>query len=258
MGWQCAQCVHRDHRSSPVTRWRPRSPGRLGNTRMTPIVVALIAINVVVYIWEQSGKTSVVLDGTRIIGGNRALVKYGLAPYLVHHGQWYRLLTAPWLHVNFTHILFNMITLAIVGPPVEEELGRTRFTALYLVAAFGGSVFSYLLSPADVIGAGASGAIFGIMGAYFVLARRRGWDVSTIGALIVLNLIIGFADTGIDWRAHIGGLVVGAGVAAAMAVFGDLRRRSRQLVEAAGVGFAVAVAGVLVVLSLLPPGHVNL
>jgi membrane associated rhomboid family serine protease len=228
--------------------------GRLGNTRLTPVVILLIVVNVAVYIWEMSSGTAV----HGLVAWNNAQYKYGMWPTMVHHGQWYRLLTAPWLHANFAHILFNMVTLVIVGPPVEAELGRVRFLALYLVAALGGSVASYLLSQQNVIGFGASGAIFGIMGAYFVLARRRGWDVSTIGGLIVINLILGFADSGIDWRAHIGGLVTGAAVAGVMAYSDDLRRRSRQAVEAVGVGFALAVAGVLVLLSLLPPGHVNL
>jgi membrane associated rhomboid family serine protease len=259
VGWQCAKCVHRDSRQSPVTRWRPGTMGRLGNTRMTPVVIALIAINIVVYLWEQASGTVVVAAGFRAVAWNRAQFNYGMWPYMVHHGQWYRLLTAPWLHANFEHILFNMVTLAIVGPPVEAELGRTRFLGLYLVSALGGSVGSYLLSNANAIGVGASGAIFGVMGAYFVLARRRGWDLSMIGGLIVVNLIIGFTSSTIDWRAHLGGLVSGGLVAAGLAYAMDLRRRASQLVEvAAGAGTVLGVAAVLAALTILPPGHVNL
>ena len=138
-------------------------------------------------------------------------------PAAVHHGQWYRLLTAPFLHANIEHILFNMLTLAIVGSPVEAELGKVRFIALYLLSAVGGSVASYLLSHANVLGVGASGAIFGLMGPYFVLARRRKWEVGNILALIVVNLAIGFASSTIDWRAHLGGMITGAVVTIGLA-----------------------------------------
>ncbi len=131
-------------------------------------------------------------------------------PEAVHHGQWYRLLTAAFLHANIEHIFFNMVILAIVGSPVEAEVGKVRFLVIYLISAFGGSVASYLLSNANVLGLGASGAIFGVMGSYFVLARRRGWDVATIAALIVIELAIGFGSSTIDWRAHLGGVITGA------------------------------------------------
>jgi membrane associated rhomboid family serine protease len=226
---------------------------------LTPAVITLIAINVIVYIWEMSSGNVLVIQGLVASSWNRAEYDYGMWPYRVHHGQWYRLLTAPWLHADFEHILFNMITLAIVGAPVEAELGRTRFVSLYLVCALGGSVGSYLLSPANEIGVGASGAIFGVMGAYFILARRRGWEVGTIVALIVINLVIDFASTTIDWRAHIGGLVTGAVIAAGYLAAGNLRRgRSRTWDRAATGVVPLCVAVVLVVLTFLPPGHVNL
>jgi membrane associated rhomboid family serine protease len=167
----------------------------------------------------------------------------------VHHGQWYRLITAAFLHASFEHILFNMITLAIIGSAVEAELGSVRFIALYLASALGGSVASYLLSKPDQMGVGASGAIFGLMGAYFVLARYRRWETGTIVALIVINLIISFAEPLIDWRVHIGGLITGAVVAWGM------HRTANRL---AGVMVAVGAAAVLSVLAVLPPGHVNL
>jgi membrane associated rhomboid family serine protease len=181
-----------------------------------------------------------------------------LWPYAVHHGQLYRIITSAFLHENIEHILLNMITLAIVGPPVEAELGKVRFTALYLVCALGGSVGSYLLSPQDELGLGASGAIVGLMGAYFFLARRRGWDTTTILALIVINLLFGFTG-GIDWRDHLGGLVTGSAVALGMAHSVDLRRAANRTAEVAtGVATTLAAVGVLGLLLLLPPGHVNL
>lgn len=260
VGWQCAQCVQSDSRRAPVTQWRPRR-GRLGATRVTPMVGALIAVNVMVYLWEQASGAGfyVTHSGVPIPCANVATCRFAMWPSAVHQGQWYRLLTAPFLHANFTHILFNMLTLLIVGSPVEAELGKLRFLVVYFVSALGGSVASYLLSPSNQLGVGASGAIFGLMGAYFVLARRRGWELGTIGGLIVVNLVIGFASTEIDWRAHLGGLISGAVVTLGMVQSMDLRRRAGRSAEVAtAAGTTVAVVGVLVALTLLPPGHVNL
>ena len=260
VGWQCARCVHQDSKRAPVTRWRPTTRGRLGNTRLTPVVLTLIIINVAVYIWEMASHAGVyVYRGVGIPCANLAECRYALWPTAVHQGQWYRLFTAAFLHANFEHILFNMIALAIVGPSVEAELGKGRFIIVYLLSAVGGSVASYLLSSANELGLGASGAIFGLMGSYFVLARRRGWEVRTILALIVINLVIGFASTSIDWRAHLGGMITGAVVTLGLARSADARRTAGAGTELViGAATAVAVIAVLAVLTQLPPGHVNL
>jgi membrane associated rhomboid family serine protease len=217
-------------------------------------------INVAVYIWEMASHAGVyVYQGANIPCGNTVECRFAMWPAAVHHGQWYRLLTAPFLHANIEHILFNMVTLAIVGSPVEAELGKARFTVLYLLSALGGSVASYLLSDANQLGVGASGAIFGLMGAYFVLARRRGWEVANIAALIVVNLIIGFASSTIDWRAHVGGMITGGVVTLGFAPSAAARRRAGPGVEVATVAVtSVAAVAVLAALTLLPPGHVNL
>jgi membrane associated rhomboid family serine protease len=243
VGWQCAGCVKQGARISPTVRWRPRSPGRLGNTRMTPVVLALIIVNVAIYLWEQ-------------IKLNHNIERFGLQPYQIHYQhQWYRLVTSPFLHASIEHVLLNMLTLAIVGPPVEAEVGKLRFLAIYLASALGGSVCSYLLGPPGEYGVGASGAIFGVMGAYFVLARRNRWDTSSIGALIVINLVISFATPNIDWRAHVGGLIVGGAVGYGLALTMERRRRP-GLSAAYGAAVFVAAIAPLVLLSLLPPGKV--
>jgi membrane associated rhomboid family serine protease len=145
-----------------------------------------------------------------------------------------------------------MLTLVIVGPAVEAALGRVRCLAAYLIAAFGGEVLSYLVGPLDQYSLGASGAIFGLMGAYFVLARRRGWDLSLITPLIVINLVFSFLDPAIDWRAHVGGLLTGAALAWVFEQTESLPAWSRRTVQPAACITAVAL---LALISTLPPGH---
>lgn len=231
----------------PTTRWpirRPRSTGggTLGNTTVTPTVVGLIVVNVVVYVLSQSDRLP-------------TFDRFGMIPVKVQHGEWYRLATAPFLHVNTEHILFNMVALLIIGPPVEALLGRSRFVTVYVVAGLGGSVCSYLLSKPFIEGVGASGAIFGLFGAYAVLARRHHFDTRTIGLLIGLQLAVSFLDPGIDWRAHIGGLVVGAAVTAGLNAAASRSSWGRLAGELATVA---VVLGILAALLALPPGRVNL
>lgn len=248
VGWQCNSCVREGHRTSPVVRWRPSvGVGRLGGTRVTPVVIALIVINVVAWLYEKQHLTYSFES------------KYFLVPGLVH-SHWYSLVTSAFLHDpnNPWHIILNMVSLAIVGPPVEAVVGRVRFAVLYLLSAVGGSVGYYLLARPYVPGVGASGAIFGLMGAYFVLAKLRGGDTQSILGLLVVNVIYSFTG-GIAWQDHLGGLVVGSLVAfGLMWSPGRLRRPSEvaQLVQ----GVAVVLAGSLVLGLLLqiPPGHVNL
>ena len=127
-------------------------PGPPRNTRLTPVVTALIVVNAAIYLWE-------------LTNFNNIVSRFGMWPYGVYHyHQYYRLFTAAFLHASFWHIAFNMITLAIIGSPVEAEVGKARFTTIYLLSALGGSVASYLLSDQNQLGVGASGAIFGLFG----------------------------------------------------------------------------------------------
>lgn len=246
---------------SPTVRWRPRQGGRLGSTRITPVVIAIIVVNVLMYLWEEHDLIWVETH-------------FALQPFAVHYQhKWYQLITSAFIHENVTHIALNMITLAIVGPPVEAEIGRLRFAALYLLAAVGGSVAFYLLVPLDEYGLGASGAIFGVMGAYFVLARLRGWEVQQITALLAINLVYSFLSPGVAWQDHLGGLAVGAVVCFGL-VFrprpsgagwstgpGRFSGAGRSAAGVAtivqGVAVSVATLVVLGLLAQLPPGHVN-
>ena len=152
----------------------------------------------------------------------------------VAHDQWYRLLTSAFLHepglsgFGPAHIIFNMWALIMVGPALEQMLGRLRFLAVYLLSALGGSVLYYLYAAPNQSALGASGAIFGLFGAWFVLARRLRLDSRAIVFLIVLNLAISFAVPSIAWQDHVGGLVTGAVLTAAYAY---APRNHRALVQ---------------------------
>jgi membrane associated rhomboid family serine protease len=217
----------------------------VGSTNPTPMVIAIIAINVVCFVASGFGKDSV-LDRFG-----------GLSHQVQQSDQYYRFLTSMFLHVSFFHIASNMISLLIVGPAVEVMLGRTRFVALYLLAGLGGSVASYLFAPAGSVGAGASGAIFGVMGAYVVLARRRHQPLAPVVLLIGLNLVFGFAVPGIDWRDHLGGLVVGMALAGAYDLAALVRQPPRRIALTVGASAAVLVVLVLIV-KAVPPGHIFL
>jgi membrane associated rhomboid family serine protease len=165
----------------------------------------------------------------------------------VAHGQWYRLLTSAFLHepglggFGPAHIIFNMWALILVGPALERLLGGLRFLSVYLFSALGGAVMFYLLAPVNELGLGASGAVFGLFGAWFVVSRRLRVDSRSIVFLIVLNLVISFAVAGIAWQAHVGGLLTGGLLTAAYAY---APRNNRALVQ---IGATVLVAAVLVV-----------
>ncbi len=248
VGWQCPSCVRQGARISPSVRWQPRRRGTLGATKLTPFVVALIVVNAAIYGYEA---------------GHPAFEeRFWLVPFEVHYmGRWYQLITSAFLHASVEHIALNMITLAIVGPPVEVAIGRLRFGVVYLLAAFGGGVAFYLLAPVNDAGLGASGAIFGVMGAYYVLARSRGWETQTITVLLVINLVFSFSVPGIAWQAHLGGIIVGAAACA------GLLARGRRPAGITPTGVAVNLQALIVLivgvaalaaLSALPPGQVHL
>ena len=130
-----------------------------------------------------------------------------------YNDEYYRLFTAGFVHFGFVHIAFNMIALISIGPQLESILGKVRFTALYFVSMAGASALSYLLLPVNSLGGGASGAIFGLMGGLFVVARRLNLDTRQISGWIIYSLVFSFLPgLNVDWRGHIGGLVTGAAV----------------------------------------------
>lgn len=196
VGQQCLDCVQAD----------PQTDVRTGRRRISvapgaPIVTyLLITLNVLALGAQQFGSLST------------DLVLWSPA---VADGQWYRLVTSAFLHYGPIHLLLNMWALYVVGPPLETVLGRWRFTALYALSALGGSVAVYLLAPLNAATAGASGAVFGLFGAAFMVAKRFQLATGAMAAVIVINLIFTFSIPGISWQGHVGGLVTGSLVALA-------------------------------------------
>jgi membrane associated rhomboid family serine protease len=152
------------------------------------------------------------------------------------------------LHYGLTHLLFNMWALYVVGPPLEMWLGRLRFSALYALSALGGSVLVYLFSPLNSATAGASGAIFGLFGATFVVSKRLDLDLRWVTAIIAINLIFTLvvplvSSQSISWQGHLGGLVTGAVIAVAYVY---VPRDRRNLMQAGATVAAVVLFTVLV------------
>jgi membrane associated rhomboid family serine protease len=149
----------------------------------------------------------------------------------VAHGELYRLLTSAFLHSGITHLLFNMLALFVIGPPLEIWLGRLRFGALYLLSALGGSVLIYLFSPLNAPTLGASGAVFGLFAATFVVARKVNVDIRWVVIMIVINLVITFTVPSISWQGHIGGLLTG-GLLAWVYAYAPAKNRNQVQVGA--------------------------
>jgi membrane associated rhomboid family serine protease len=233
VGYHCPTCVA--EAAATVRQPRTTLGGRVtGDT--SRVSLTIVALNVVVFVLGLAvGEGSLQSRFGQIAGLPGA---FGVAD-----GEYYRLLTAAFLHAGVFHILMNMFALAQLGPVLEAALGRLRFTVLYVLSALGGSVLSYVLSEPFQLGVGASGAIFGLFGAYYVVVRRLGGETRSIVTLLVINLVITFTIPVIDWRAHLGGLVTGAVVGAAFAYAPRNPRRGRlQAVACAAVALVLAAA----------------
>ncbi len=174
---------------------------------------AIIAINVVVFLVDGVLSTG----GISFSSGTGPLAEAGVifGP-AVAHGEWWRLITAAFLHQGILHIGFNMYALWLFGPIMEQMYGHVEYVVIYLLCALGGNVLTILFAP-NVPALGASGAIFGLFGLAFIVSRRRHLllgpqaraMLSQVGTLLVLNLIITFTIPQISWTGHVGGLVVG-------------------------------------------------
>ncbi len=232
VGMRCPEC----------SRQRTRVK-RLRTVATAPrVTYALIAINVAAFLTEQ-GQLSV--SGSEIHGSvidEGVLFREAISN---GHHQYWRLVSSAFLHENLLHIGFNMYLLYVLGMMLEPAIGSLRFAAIYTVALFAGSLGVVLATAAPSLGA--SGAVFGLMGAAAVELRARGVSVmqSGIGGLIVINLVFSFLFANISVGAHIGGLI--GGVLAGFV----LRAADQRRVPAAGIAACVVLAAIAVAASLL-------
>ncbi|MET9381997.1 rhomboid family intramembrane serine protease [Streptomyces sp. NPDC002928] len=243
VGFQCPDCVREANGSAPAAASRPRTIAG-GTVAADPRLMTklLVGVNLALFLVQRS-------TGDRFTE-RFELIGQAYVPLLgsvegIAQGQWYRLLTAMFLHGSYIHILFNMLSLWWIGGPLEAALGRVRYLALYFVSGLAGSALTYLLAEPNTPSLGASGAIFGLFGATAVLMRRLNYDMRPVIALLVINLIFTFSWANIAWQAHIGGLVAGVVVGYAMV---HAPRERRTLVQ---YGTCALVLVVIVGITLL-------
>jgi membrane associated rhomboid family serine protease len=255
VGHQCPECVaeaRREFRAGPGRRIAVANVRRRAS--VTTVLLALIGVMYVVEV--LTGGSGALINGP----SPPQLVKLGASIDLfqapgggiggIAVGQYWRLLTAMFLHEGIIHIAFNAYALWIFGSVVEQELGRVRFALIYFVTGIVGGAASYAFGPSFTAGVGASGAIFGVFGAFIAYNfRRRHLAIAaarlrTAFMLIAINAFIAFSVPGIDWRDHAGGLL--AGLVAGYAVEGTGSQSTRRTILVLGMAGLLAVAYALV------------
>ena len=248
VGQHCVDCVGQGARGTRQVRTAFGGRPAVGAV----VTWTLVAINVAVYLvtWARPG----IVNDLEMLG----YASYGAGGTLhgVAAGEWYRLITSAFVagpsSLGFVDILFNMWALIFVGPALEGLLGRMRFLTVYLLSAVGGAVMYYFLAPQNYPAVGASGAIFGLFGAWFVVARRLRLDSRGIVMLIAINLALSFwFHNAIAWQDHIGGLLTGALLTAA---YMYAPRKNRAIWQALAT---IAVLAVLVIAVLVRNGQLT-
>jgi membrane associated rhomboid family serine protease len=244
VGFQCPSCVAEGAKATRQAR-TPYGGARSGNPALTSMV--LIGANVLVFLslLGSGGSASRLIDRIALMLGNRCdpVGQGGYFPQVttegscvadvggtwvtgVADGSYWQLVTSMFTHVEIWHIGFNMLALFILGPQLEVLLGRARFLALYLLSGLVGSAAVYWLSAPDSLTIGASGAIFGLMGALLVVAVKVKGDVQSLLTLVAINLVITVLGSSfISWQGHLGGFVGGV-VIGAVLVYSPRRRRT--------------------------------
>jgi len=235
-----------DHAASgnaPKVQRQVQRVARGARIRPTDAIVTriLVAINIVVYLITVAQGSGLNDPGGSLFN------KWALFGPLVDHGDWWRLITSAFLHASVIHIAFNMLALWWLGAPVEMALGRVRFIGLYLVSGLAGAAGALVANP-NAVTVGASGAIFGLLGAGLILEwQATGSIAGNYLTLILINLAISFAVPGISIGGHVGGLIGGILATLAFARFGRGHAAYGRigLIGAASL-VAIAVASVLI------------
>jgi membrane associated rhomboid family serine protease len=260
VGHQCPTCV------AEARREYRRGPGRriaVAGARATGATTVLLAAIGIGYLWElivaggpgslfQGPSIGALIDAGGLVpftGGSSAGVTGGLMG-----GQWWRLVSSIFLHAGLIHLGLNAYVLWIFGNAIEREIGRLAMLGVFLTTGIFAGAASFAFAPEPAVGVGASGAIFGLVGAFIaynylrrhhVMAQAR---LRSALSMLVLNLIIGLSIPGIDWRAHLGGLV--AGVVAGLAVDPSRPAGLRRVATLAGFALLLAAAVAMVLLRI--------
>jgi membrane associated rhomboid family serine protease len=245
----CPDCMT----STPVGMRCPDCAGRtqrvqtMRSLHVDPIVTyVLIGINVLMFLGSGGGGGVLTGGGS---GGSQVFLDFALfGPAIDVNHEYWRLITGGFLHSGILHIGFNMYILYWLGTMLEPSLGHARFVALYFASLLAGSFGALLLEP-NAVTVGASGAVFGLMGAAFLLQRARGIDPmqSGIGPIILINLVLGFVIPNVSVGGHLGGLAGGVLCAFAMErVAGRGRGVVLPVAACVLIGVVAAVAGVAV------------
>ncbi|MBA3288969.1 MAG: rhomboid family intramembrane serine protease [Acidimicrobiia bacterium] len=240
VGSHCLECAKasRPTISARAHYWNAR--------QITLVTYAVMAINIAVFVW-------IAIEDSSSISGRQGVTReqfdLGLFGVAIEQGEWWRLITSGFLHFGIIHIAFNMLLLFQLGQLLEPAIGRVRFALLYVAALLGGSAGALILQPGEFHG-GASGAVFGLMGAAAIGMHLRGVNpFSTgIGSVLLINLFITFTLPGISIGGHLGGIVAG-GLAGAVVlaptwkgvpVWATYVAPIAVMAIAVGVSFAVA------------------
>jgi membrane associated rhomboid family serine protease len=241
VGVHCLDCARQNR---PV-RPKPRFVTAFRSTSTQPVVTySLIGVTAFLFILQSApGIGSSVTQALQYAG---AYTQPSLGAPL----EPWRMITSVFMHAGILHLLFNMYALFIFGQGLEHTLGRARYLTLYLLAGLGGSVAVDLIASPFQGVVGASGAIFGLMGAYFIIQRHLGGTNVQLLVLVAINLVIGFIPgAGISWQAHLGGLAAGALIGLIFTKTRNVRQKNTQilLLIATGVGLvALTVVRALV------------
>ncbi|WP_412541225.1 rhomboid family intramembrane serine protease [Longispora sp. K20-0274] len=266
VGFQCPSCVAEGRATQrPARTWfGGTQAGQFGY-----VTISLIALNVLVFVislvvskgaaigsglfggqtvlhdWFGVSGPDYPLNATPCVDNPGYLCGDGTVAPGIDHGAYYRLVTAMFLHFGPIHLLMNMWMLWVLGRNLETAFGPVRFAALYLLAGLGGNVAVYLISP-NMLTAGASTAIFGLLGALVVVFRRLGRSLAPLAPVIVVNLIFTFAVSSISKAGHVGGLIAGLVLAAALAY---APAKNRTVIQAAALTAYTVIMVVIVVVT---------
>jgi len=239
VGFQCPDCVKEGARSTRQGKAVYGGKRLTGNPMATTF--ALIAANLVGFFAIRSG-------GGRVLDALALLPQSSTRGFQevegVSGGAYWQVLTSAFSHYDVLHLGFNMLALYFLGPMLEQVLGRLRFLAVYFVSAFTASAAVMLVSNPNSQTLGASGAIFGLMGALVVVAFKVKADLRQILFWLGLNLVFTFYNTGsISWQGHLGGLIGGA-LTAAIIVYAP--RKRREVIQWTGIALVLVVALVVI------------